>query len=69
MKRWHVEIGYRSENGLVDVHHDIEELSELHNIVELGPNWNAIDYIKILLQRKSERDGFTIEERIGGGKA
>jgi hypothetical protein len=68
MKRWHATIIYRSDSGPVDVEHDFEELAELHNLVERGPNWNAIERITVRLQRKSESAGFTIEQKVGGGR-
>ncbi|MBV8664649.1 MAG: hypothetical protein JO107_16290 [Hyphomicrobiales bacterium] len=47
--RWQARITYRSELGSIDVDHAIEELSELHDLVERGPDWNAIVEIKITL--------------------
>ena len=49
--RWHATIYYRSETGGVDVDHDIEEIEDLHDIVERGPDWHAIDKIVITLAR------------------
>lgn len=51
MKRWHVEIVYRGENGPIDVHHDVEELREVEALVERGPHWDTIDRITTTLQR------------------
>lgn len=59
--RWHATIYYRSETGGVDVEHDIEELEELHDIVERGPDWHAIDKIVVTLARPVF-DAMTIEE-------
>jgi hypothetical protein len=50
--RWHATIYYRSDTGGVDVEHDIEELEDLHDIVERGPDWNTIDKIVVMLARK-----------------
>lgn len=61
--RWHVTIYYRSETGGVDVEHDIEEIDELHDIVERGPDWNSIDKIVVTLARKSD-DRMTIEKAV-----
>ena len=47
--RWRVTIFYRSDNGLIDVEHGVEELSEIEPIVERGPNWNTIERIEIKL--------------------
>jgi len=35
--------------------HAFEELPELHDLVEIGPNWNAIDRIVITLNTPSVR--------------
>ena len=47
--RWLAVITYRSENGFVDVDHHIEEIEDLHDIVERGPNWYAIEKIELRL--------------------
>lgn len=46
--RWHAVVFYRSEAGLVDVHHALEELEELQSLVERGPNWDCIERIEII---------------------
>lgn len=61
MMRWHATIFYRSEAGTVDVDHDIEELEELHELVERGPDWNTIEQIIVTLARTTDED-LTIEE-------
>ena len=45
--RWMATIWYRTENGLVNVDHYIEEIEELHNIVERGPHWDTVNGIVI----------------------
>ncbi len=49
--RWMAEITYRHgrEPSIVQ----FEEIAELHDIVELGPNWNTIEQIVITLNRPS----------------
>lgn len=59
--RWLATIYYRSESGGVDVDHDIEELEELHDIVERGPDWHSIDKIVVTLARRVD-DEITLEE-------
>ena len=59
--RWKATIWYLSEIGLLDVEHGIEELEELHDLVERGPDWNTIDRIEIVLDRRSQRD-LTVEQ-------
>lgn len=59
--RWLATIYYRSETGGVDVDFDIEEIEELHDIVEAGPDWHTIDKIVVTLARR-EDDTMTLEE-------
>lgn len=60
--RWKATIYYRSDDlGLVDVEHGIEELDELQDIVERGPNWNTIDRIVVTLDRVIHAD-LTLEQ-------
>lgn len=51
MKRWHAVVWYLSDNGPIDVHHDFEELDELHDLIERGPTWEALDRIEIKYAR------------------
>lgn len=51
MKRWAVAIIYLDETPTENF--EIEELSELEEIVEKGPDWNTIQHIYITLQRTS----------------
>lgn len=46
--RWHVIVTYKPED-MPDLETGIEELSELHNLIEFGPNWDLIDGILITL--------------------
>lgn len=48
-KRWHVEIEYGNAGEQLD----IEELEELHDLIERGPDWNLISFIKITLNRRA----------------
>lgn len=49
-KRWNVFITYRG--GLGHESFDIEELEELHTLIEHGPDWNLIERIEIHLNRR-----------------
>jgi hypothetical protein len=49
MKRWTVEATYRTKSATSTAHFQIEELEELHEIIESGPDWFAIAEIKITL--------------------
>ena len=65
--RWKVVATYRSENGPVDIQHDIEELDELADLIERGPDWGAIEDIRITLSRTPYLTDLTLEdaERLG----
>lgn len=52
--RWNVVLNYRTNSGPVDVHHDIEELRELEDIVEMGPDWRTLIDAQITLNRYRE---------------
>lgn len=45
--RWTAVVWYRTDAGLVDVEHEIEELDMLHGLVESGPDFHTIDRIEI----------------------
>lgn len=47
MMRWVATIYYRTERGTIDVDHAFDELEDLHDIVERGPSWYAIEKIEI----------------------
>ncbi len=49
--RWMAEITYRTGRTMAVV--AFEELRELHDIVERGPNWNEIDQIVVTLNLSS----------------
>ena len=49
--RWMAEITYR--NGRKALIEQFEELYQLHDIVEHGPDWNEIDQIIVTLNRSS----------------
>jgi hypothetical protein len=60
--RWHVVLQYRSTKaGIVDVHHDVEELEELASLVERGPDWNSLIDCVVTLNRAIHPD-LTVEQ-------
>lgn len=61
MKRWKAIVWYRTENGPLAVTHDIEEIEELHDLVERGPHWDTIIDITINLSEPSEYGLLTVE--------
>lgn len=50
--RWTAVLHYRSDAGPIDVEHQFEEMDELHDIVERGPSWTALEKIEIRLTRE-----------------
>ena len=53
-KRWLLTLIYRCESGPCVVDYDISELDEIVDIVERGPDWNAIMSIDVELQNPDE---------------
>jgi len=58
--RWCAKIWYRTANGLIDVEHLFDELNMLHDLVEAGPSWQAVENIEVIYTGLKEK--LTIEE-------
>lgn len=54
MKRWSVIIVYRGGGEITARHFSVEELHEIQDIVENGPDWNAIIQIRVTLARVTD---------------
>jgi hypothetical protein len=51
-KRWKAIIEYRTDEGAKnDVEHYFEEISDLHLIIEHGPDWNCLIRCTVTLKR------------------
>ena len=61
-KRWFVQIDYRTNGGTLTVDYAIEEIEELHSIVEKGPNFYAIEEIRITIRHLNGVSGKTLEQ-------
>lgn len=59
--RWRVIVWYRTEHGLLDVEHFIEELEDLHDLVEAGPHFDTIENISIFRVDHVDGDALTVE--------
>ena len=59
--RWRATVFYRTKTGTVDVEHDLEELAEIHDIVEAGPHWDTIEKIEIVRINHCDAADLTIE--------
>lgn len=61
--RWEATVHYRQSLGrFIDVTHDLEELSDLHNLIESGPHWDTIINISIDRVNHNESKTLTLEE-------
>jgi len=50
-KRWKAVIDYRMEEGSKSLEHYFEEISDLHLIIEHGPDWNFLIRCTVTLNR------------------
>lgn len=53
-KRWRAVIEYRTDNGNKSVEHYFEEISDLHLIIEHGPDWNRLIRCVVTLNREDD---------------
>lgn len=60
--RWHATAVYRTQNGPLEVEHDLIEMSDLDNLIELGPHWDAIISIVIKRVNHVDSESLTIEQ-------
>jgi hypothetical protein len=63
--RWHAVVHYRTENGAIDVEHDLEELGELHDLIERGPHWDTIAWIEMLRVNHCTAADLTVKQAAG----
>jgi hypothetical protein len=60
--RWEAIVTYRTDNGPVDVTHELHELHDLHAFVEKGPHWDTIENINIKRIQHCESETLTVED-------
>ena len=60
--RWHVEIDRAHDSGVVIERYSVEELDEIADIVEGGPDWNTIREIRVRLNPSRRFYDITVEE-------
>jgi hypothetical protein len=63
MIRWSATVYYRTENGILDVIHELEEIADLHQLVESVPDWNTIQKIEII-RVGNPMPNLTVEEAL-----
>tara|TARA_R110002020_G_scaffold150003_4_gene326523 strand:+ start:137 stop:310 length:174 start_codon:yes stop_codon:yes gene_type:complete len=55
VSRWQMSVTYRgADAGPIVVEYDIEELFEIHDLIERGPDWNTVMNVDIKLNRRSD---------------
>jgi hypothetical protein len=62
LARWHAIVNYRTDNGTVAVDHHLEEIKDLHDLVEQGPHWDTIEKIEIVRIDHCTSDKLTVEQ-------
>jgi hypothetical protein len=62
--RWHAVAYYRYKKGTVDKHHDLEELFELHDLIERGPHWDTIEKIEVARVNHVADKNLTVEQSM-----
>jgi hypothetical protein len=62
--RWRAVVYYRADAGTVDVTHELEELTDLHDLVERGPHWDAVERIEIIRVNHISDENLTVEQAV-----
>lgn len=62
IKHWLATVYYRSAAGTTEVLHVLEEIEDLHDVVERGPSFYAIEKIEIVPHPDTDRMATTLEK-------
>jgi hypothetical protein len=62
--RWIATVKYRTDAGISEVDYQFEEMFELHNLIERGPDWNCIESIHIELNPRRMAYDDTVEQSL-----
>ncbi|RWI29429.1 MAG: hypothetical protein E5X43_02140 [Mesorhizobium sp.] len=62
-KRWKAVLVYGHQNGPITIEHYLEEISELHNIIEHGPDWNTLIACTVTINRPDGGEEQNSEEK------
>ena len=62
MKRWKATLIYRTDNGPVDIEHELEEVGDIQNFVEAGPHWDTLTECKIVRINHVDSEFLTVEQ-------
>jgi len=60
--RWLATVKYRTDAGISEVDHQFEEMFDLHDLIERGPDWNCIENIHIELNPRRKQYDDTVEQ-------
>lgn len=60
--RWKADVTYRTDSGPVTVTHNFEELREIDDLVEAGPDWRSLIDIHIEYNGVLKGEHVTVEE-------
>ncbi|MCG8271576.1 hypothetical protein MIC97_08680 [Aquamicrobium sp. NLF2-7] len=63
-KRWKAVIDYRADCGSTSVEYYFEEISELHNLIEHGPDWNFLIRCTLTLNRPDNGDAQSSSAKV-----
>jgi hypothetical protein len=62
--RWRAAVQYRFDAGSRCVTHDLEEIFELHDLIDKGPYWDTVQKIEILRVNHIDGENLTFEESM-----
>jgi hypothetical protein len=62
--RWIATVKYRTNSGVSELDHQFEEMFELHDLIERGPDWNCIESIHIELNPRRRAYDDTVEQSL-----
>jgi hypothetical protein len=60
--RWRATVYYRTAHGIVDVVHEVSEISDVHDLVERGPHWDTVAKIEIIRINHVTGANLTVEQ-------
>ena len=62
--RWRATVHYRTDSGLVDVEHWLEEIGDIDELIERGPHWDTVARIEIERVNHCDSPTLTVEQAM-----
>lgn len=62
-KRWKAVLVYHHQNGPITIEHFFEEVSDLHDIIEHGPDWNSLVTCTVTINRHDGGEAQNSQEK------